>query len=113
MVALDVNGIEQGGSQFPLVNDILERVEAGESVIVNVMTDIVIPERSVNLLTVEGMVFKEGSTTSAGGGLDVMVTVGSTPTPDGHDRYGTDLIQSHSLVSAQLLRKPVIRSPLK
>ena len=79
VVVLGVNGIQHGGSQFPLVNDILAKVKAGESVIVNVTTNIVIPDRSVNFLTVEGMVFKEGGTTSAGGGLDVMVTVGSNP----------------------------------
>ena len=77
VVALEVNGVVHSGSQFPLVNDILEKVKAGESVIVNVTTDIVIPPRSVNFLTVEGMVFKEGSTVPAGGGLNVTVTVGS------------------------------------
>ena len=79
VVGLSVNGIEQGRSQFPLVNDILEKVKARESVIVNVTTDIVIPPRSVNFLIVEGTVFKEGSEDSASGGLEVMVTVGSNP----------------------------------
>ena len=90
VVALDVNGVVHSGSQFPLVNDILEKVKAGESVIVNVTTDIVIPPRSVNFLTVEGMVFKEGGEDSAGGGLDVMVTVGSqAPQMDTTDTNGS------------------------
>ena len=89
VVGLSVNGIEQGGSQFPLVNDILEKVKAGESVTVDVTTDIVIPPRSVNFLTVEGMVFKEGSTVPAGGGLNVTVTVGSqAPQMDTTDTNG-------------------------
>ena len=89
VVALEVNGVVHSGSQFPLVNDILEKVKAGESVIVDVTTDIVIPPRSVNFLTVEGMVFKEGSTVPAGGGLNVMVTVGSqAPQMDTTDTNG-------------------------
>ena len=77
VVSLTVNGIVHSGSQFPLGNDILERVEEGESVTVNVTTDIVIPPRSVSLLTVQGTVFKETSMVPAGGGLTVTVTVGS------------------------------------
>ena len=79
VVDLAVNGIVHSGSQFPLGNDILERVQAGESVTINVTTDIVIPPRSVSLLTVQGTVFKETSTVPAGGGLTVTVTVGSNP----------------------------------
>ena len=89
VVALDVNGIEQGGSQFPLVNDILEKVLEGMSVMVDVTTNIVIPPRSVSLLTVEGTVFKEGGTIPAGGGLEVTVTVGSqAPQMDTTDTNG-------------------------
>ncbi len=79
VVSLEVNGITHSGSQFPLGNDILERVQAGELVTVNVTTDIFIPPRSVSLLTVQGTVFKESSTAPAGGGLEVTVTVGSHP----------------------------------
>ena len=89
VVGLDVNGVGHSRSQFPLVNDILERVKVGESVTVNVTTDIVIPERSVSLLTVQGTVFKEASTVSAGGGLEVTVTVGSqAPQMDTTDTNG-------------------------
>ena len=77
VVSLSVNGMAHAGSSFPLVNAILEQVEAGMSVMVNATTDIVIPPRSVNALVVEGTVYREDGTTSAGGGLDVMVTAGS------------------------------------
>ena len=77
VVALNVNGTEQPGSSFRLINDILEKVQADEPVTVDVTTDIVIPPRTVNALVVEGMVSKEDGTTSAGSGLDVTVTVGS------------------------------------
>ena len=79
VVSLEVNSITHSGSEFPLGNDILERVQAGEPVTVNVTTDIHIPPRSVSLLTVQGTVFKESSTAPAGGGLEVTVTVGSNP----------------------------------
>ena len=76
VLSLNVNGTERDGSSFRLINDILAKVEAGDSVMVNVMTDIVIPPRSVSSLVVEGMVYKVDGETSADSGLDVMVTVG-------------------------------------
>lgn len=79
VVSLTVNGTAQAGSSFPLVNAILEPVEAGMSVMVDATTDIVIPPRSVNVLEVVGTVYKEDGTTSAGGGLYVSVTVGDNP----------------------------------
>ena len=77
VVVTDSDGNERGREEFPLVNAILEDVLDGMSVVVNVTTDIVIPPRTVNVLVVQGMVFKEDGITSAGGGLDVVVTVGS------------------------------------
>ena len=74
---MNVNGVAVSGGEFPLINDILEKVKAGEPVTVDVTTNIVIPPRSVGSLTVKGTVFKEDGTTAAGGGLDVEVTVGS------------------------------------
>ena len=76
VVSLNVNGTAQAESSFDLTNSILEAVEAGEPVTVDVMTDIVIPPRSVSSLVVKGMVYKVDGSTSAGSGLDVMVTVG-------------------------------------
>ena len=58
-----------------LTNDILSVSPATATV--NVTTNIVIPPRSVNVLEVNGVVNKEDGSTSAGGGLDVTVTVGS------------------------------------
>ena len=77
VVVTDDAGTERGREEFPLVNDILEDVLNGMSVVVNVTTDIVIPPRSVNVLEVMGMVYKVDGSTSAGGGLDVVVTRGS------------------------------------
>ena len=77
VVVTDDAGTERGREEFPLVNDILEDVLNGMSVVVNVMTDIVVPLRSVNVLEVMGMVYKVDGSTSADGGLDVVVTRGS------------------------------------
>ena len=77
VVVTDDAGTERGREEFPLVNDILEDVLDGMSVVVNVTTDIVVPPRSVNVLEVMGMVYKVDGSTSAGGGLDVVVTRGS------------------------------------
>ena len=77
VVVTDDAGTERGREEFPLVNDILEDVLDGMSVVVDVTTDIVIPPRSVNVLEVMGMVYKVDGSTSAGGGLDVVVTRGS------------------------------------
>ena len=77
VVVTDANGTERGREEFPLVNDILEKVLDGMTVTVDVTTDIVIPPRSVSILEVMGMVYKEDGSTSAGGGLDVAITRGS------------------------------------
>ena len=77
VVVTDDAGTARGREEFPLVNDILEDVLDGMSVVVNVTTDIVVPPRSVSVLEVMGMVYKEDGSTSAGGGLDVVVTRGS------------------------------------
>ena len=76
VVRLNVNGTERAGSSFRLINDILEKVAAGDSVMVDVTTDTVIPPRFVSSLVVEGMVYREDGVTAAGSGLDVTVTVG-------------------------------------
>ncbi len=76
VVGLTVNGTARTGSSFRLVNDILEKVAAGDPIVVDVTTDIVIPPRSVSSLVVEGMAYKEDRITPAGSGLQVVVTVG-------------------------------------
>ena len=80
VVSLKVNGTAQAGASFPLVNAILEKVEAGMSVMVDATTDIVVPPRTVNVLEVTGTVYKKDDTTPADAGLDVSVTVGDNPT---------------------------------
>ena len=82
VVMISVNGVAVSGGNFTLLNDILEKVKAGESVTVDVTTDIDIPPRSVDSLTVKGTVFKEDGTTPAGLGLTVEVTVGSMSDTD-------------------------------
>ena len=75
VVSLTVNGTARAGSSFRLVNDILEKVAAGDPIVADVTTDIVIPPRTVSSLVVEGMVYKEDRITPAGSGLDVTVTL--------------------------------------
>ena len=82
VVMISVNGVAVSGDNFTLLNAILEKVAAGEAVTVDVTTDIVIPPRSVDSLTVKGTVFKEDGTTPAGLGLTVEVTVGSMSDTD-------------------------------
>jgi hypothetical protein len=77
VVGLTVNGVSMSGDSFILRNAVLEKVAAGEPVIVDVTTDIVIPPRSVDSLTVKGTVFKEDKTTPVGPGIRVEITVGS------------------------------------
>ena len=79
IVVTDAAGTEVGGDMVRLTNDLLD----GAPVEVNITTNIVIPPRSVNFLTVEGTVTKVGGQTSAGSSLDVTVTVGGS-------RTGTD-----------------------
>ena len=42
----------------------------------DVMTDITLPPKSVGILIVEGVAYKDDMTTSVGPGLDVTITVG-------------------------------------
>ena len=85
IVVKDANGVEVGGKEFRLTNDRLD----GEPIDVKITTTIVVPPRSVNVLTVTGMVSKEDDTTSAGAGLDVTVMVGSETRTDTTDADGS------------------------
>ena len=85
IVVTDANGTVVGGTEFRLTNDLLD----GEPIEVSITTNIVIPARSVTILTVTGMVSKEDGETSAGGGLDVTVTVGSMTEMDTTDANGS------------------------
>ena len=68
----DAEGVERGRETLTLTNNRLD----GEPVPIAVTTDIVIPPRSVNVLNVEGTVYKRDGLTPAGTGFDVVVTVG-------------------------------------
>lgn len=108
VVSLTVNGVAQAGSDVLLLNAILEKVAAGEAITVDVTTDIVIPPRSVDSLSVTGTVFKEDGTTPAGAGLTVEVTVGSQTGTDTTELdgsygvaflgFGTPVAASHEIV---------------
>ena len=84
IVVTDANGAEVGGDTLRLRNAYL----GGEPAEVNIPTNIVIPPRSVNFLTVEGTVYKVGASASAGSGLEVKVTVGSQTKMDTTDENG-------------------------
>ena len=85
IVVTDADGTVVGGTEFRLTNDLLD----GEPIDVEITTNIVVPPRSVNVLTVTGMVSKEDDTTSAGAGLDVTVMVGSETRTDTTDADGS------------------------
>ena len=78
VVVTDAAGMERGRSDFNLTNI---QVGLGDSATVtqNVMTDITLPPKSVNILIVEGVAYKEDGTTPVGEGLDITVTVGANP----------------------------------
>ena len=105
VVTTTVNGVAIQDDSFRLSYDLLETVKAGMSITADVTTDIVIPPRSVNVLEVMGNVYKEDGTTSAGAGLDVMVTVGSQAT----QTVQTDANGSYSASFVDLLN-PVATS---
>ena len=71
-VVTDADGVERGRETLTLTNNRLD----GTPVPIAVTTDIVIPPRSVNVLNVEGIVYKRDGVINAGVGLDVVVTVG-------------------------------------
>ena len=84
-VVTDANGVQVGDDSLRLRNAYL----GGEPVMRNITTNIVIPPRSVNFLTVEGTVYKVGGNTPAGIGLDVAVMLGSETKMDTTDENGS------------------------
>ncbi len=78
VVVTDADGAERGRNSLALSNKQLG--ESGSAAVtLNVMTDITLPPKSVNILVVEGVVYREDKTTPVGPGLDVAVMVGSNP----------------------------------
>ena len=78
VVVTDADGAERGRNSLTLSNKQLG--ETGfATVTLNVNTDITLPPKSVNILVVEGVVYRDDKTSPVGPGLDVAVTVGSNP----------------------------------
>ena len=78
VVVTDADGAERGRNSLTLSNKQLG--ESGSAAVtLDVMTDITLPPKSVNVLVVEGVVYRDDETTPVGPGLDVAVTVGSNP----------------------------------
>ena len=81
-----------GGTHGPY-ESVLTYTELGEgdsaTVTRDITTDIVVPPRSVSILIVEGVAYKNDETTPVGAGFDVKVTVGSnSPQMDTTDANG-------------------------
>ncbi len=76
VVVTDADGAVRGTAEHELTNAELGEDGSG-SVKLDVMTDIAIPPKSVNILVVEGVAYKEDETTPVGAELDVTITVGS------------------------------------
>ena len=78
VVVTDADGAERGRNSLALSNKQLG--ESGSATVtLDVMTNITLPPKSVNVLVVEGVVYRDDGTTPVGPGVDVEVTVGSNP----------------------------------
>ena len=78
VVITDADGAERGSASMALTNTDLGTSDSA-TVTQNVKTDITLPPRSVNILVIEGVAYKEDMTTPVGEGLTVTVTVGDNP----------------------------------
>ena len=78
VVVTDADGAERGRAELELTNAHLGEGGSGLASL-DVMTDITLPPKSVGILIVEGVAYKDDMTTSVGPGLDVTITVGNTP----------------------------------
>ena len=78
VVVTDADGAERGRASLALSNKQLGETGSA-TVTLNVMTDITLPPKSVNILVVEGVVYRDDQTTPVGPGLDVAITVGAHP----------------------------------
>ena len=78
VVVTDADGAERGRNSLNLSNKQLGETGSA-TVTLDVMTDITLPPKSVNILIVEGVVSRDDGTTPVGPGVDVAVTVGSNP----------------------------------
>ena len=76
VVVTDADGAERGRAELELTNAHLGEDGSGVATL-DVMTDIILPPKSVGLLVVDGAAYKDDMTTSVGPGLDVTITVGA------------------------------------
>ena len=76
VVVTDADGVERGSAELELTNAHLDEDGSG-MVTLDVMTDITLPPKSVDILIVEGIARRDDETTPVGQGFDVTVTVGS------------------------------------
>ena len=78
IVVTDADGEVRGTAELELTNAHLGEDGSGVAPL-DVMTDITLPPKSVGILIVEGVAYKDDMTTSVGPGLDVTITVGANP----------------------------------
>ena len=76
VVVTDADGAVRGTAELELTNAHLGEDGSGIATL-DVMTDIILPPKSVNVLVVEGVAYRDDETTHVGPGLDVTITVGS------------------------------------
>ena len=76
VVVTDADGAVRGSAELELTNAHLDEDGSGMAIL-NVPTNIILPPKSVGILIVEGVAYRDDETTPVGQGFDVTVTVGS------------------------------------
>ena len=76
VVVTDADGAVRGSAELELTNAHLDEDGSGMAIL-NVPTNIILPPKSVNILIVEGVAYRDDETTPVGQGFDVTVMVGS------------------------------------
>ncbi len=77
IVVTDDTGAERGSEELTLTNADLDTITGSATVPKNVMTDIVLPPMSVDILVVDGVVYREDMMSPVDSGFDVTVMVGA------------------------------------
>ena len=76
VVVTDADGTVRGSAELELTNAHLDEDGSGMATL-DVPTNIILPPKSVGILIVEGIAYRDDETTPVGQGFDVTVTVGS------------------------------------
>ena len=76
VVVTDADGTVRGSAELELTNAHLDEDGSGMATL-NVPTNIILPPKSVGILIVEGVAYRDDETTPVGQGFDVTVMVGS------------------------------------